>query len=50
MADVSRMGKAPVKKLRESFGKVAPKVDKNLIADALKSFGDDNAVVEESTF
>jgi len=41
VADTTKSGRATVKRLREAFGKVAPKIDKNLVTDALKSFGDD---------
>lgn len=38
---------ATVKKLREAFGKMAPKINQDLIGDALKSFsGDDEFEVE----
>lgn len=42
--------KVSVQKLREAFVKVAPRIDSNLISDALKSFGDDNTEIEESVF
>ena len=35
MADTGRTGQSTVKKVREAFIKVAPKIDKNLIADAM---------------
>lgn len=50
MADTSRAGKVTVKKLSSSIVKLAPKIDKNLISDALKSFGEESVEVEESTF
>lgn len=50
MADTSRAGRVTVKKLSSSIVKLAPKIDKNLISDALKSFGEDSVEVEESTF
>lgn len=39
MADGASTGKCTIKKLRETFIKVAPKIDKNLITDAMQSFG-----------
>ena len=50
MANVARAGQVSVQKLREAFIKVAPRIDSNLISDALKSFGDDNTQIEESVF
>lgn len=50
MADTNGKGKSTVKKLRSAFVKVAPKIDEMLIADALKSFGDDSTQVEQSAF
>ena len=35
MADTGRTGQSTVKKVREAFIKVAPKIDKNLISDAM---------------
>ncbi len=50
VADDKRVGKATVKKLKGAFAKVAPKIDKDLVADALKSFGEDSVDVDEATF
>ncbi len=50
VADANRAGKATVKKLKGAFAKVAPKIDKDLVSDALKSFGEDSVDVEEATF
>lgn len=51
MADGGNSGKATVKKLRDSFIKVAPKIDTNLISDAMQSFGKkDGDQVTESAF
>ena len=50
IADPNRSGKALVCGLREAFVKVAPKINSNLIADALKSFGEDTVKVEEGVF
>ena len=41
MADTARTGKATVAKLRDAFVKMAPKINSNLIKDALMSFGED---------
>ena len=50
MADSKRTGKATVKKLRDSFGKVGQKIDQGLVGDALKSFGEDSKEVDEASF
>ena len=51
VADTNGKGLSSVKKLRESFIKVAPKIDKNLITDAMQSFGKkDGDEVAESAF
>ena len=51
MADMNNTRKASVKRLREAFSKVAPKINKDLIGDALKSFShDDNFEVEDTVF
>ena len=51
LADSGKTGNSTVKKLRESFVKVAPKIDKNLITDAMQSFGkQDGDKVEENAF
>ena len=51
MADTARSGQSTVKKVREAFIKVASKIDKNLIADAMQSFGSkDSDQVLESAF
>jgi len=48
MADSKKVGKVTVAALREAFVKLAPKIDANLIGDALKSFGDDKTLVQDS--
>ena len=50
VADPNRTSKATVEHLRGAFIKVAPKIEQDVIADALKSFGEDSFKVEEGVF